>query len=401
MEVDQLKVLFWMNSGFDNHSTSEHLLKAIIGQLAKTGNQVHVVQMDQGGPLPKMPEDLAQLGVTTDSIPYKAPSKGNFIARYLGAIRYYYSCKGVLKRHANSDAVFLQSTNVAIVSARLARKYNRHANITLNVQDIFPYNAGYSGSIKKNGFVFKVMAALQRRGYKIVDRIITISEDMKDTLVHDGNPAEKIDVIYNWSYQDEPYDQDKLDMAVPDRLFDKRYFNVVYAGNIGVMQNVDILIEAAKMMMDDKDVWFHIIGNGVYKDKLEARAKGYGITNLSFWPMQPPESAPAIYSAADVNVIPLVKDVYRTALPSKTATCLACGKPIIFAIGKDSKFGRKVMQEAGCPVIEPDHPEDLVSTLYEIKRSPQRKECGQFFQKYCGITENSKRYTQIIIGTHR
>ena len=401
MEMDQLKVLFWMNSGFDNHSTSEHLLRAIIGQLAKTGNQVHVVQMDQGGPLPKMPEDLAQLGVTTDSIPYKAPSKGNFIARYLGAIRYYYSCKGVLKRHANSDAVFLQSTNVAIVSARLARKYNRHANITLNVQDIFPYNAGYSGNIKKNGFVFKVMAALQRQGYKIVDHIITISEDMKDTLVQDGTPAPKIDVIYNWSYQDEPYDQGKLDMTVPDRLFDKHYFNVVYAGNIGVMQNVDILIEAAKLMKKDNSVWFHIIGNGVYKDKLEARAQEYGITNISFWPMQPPESAAAIYSAADVNVIPLVKDVYRTALPSKTATCLACGKPIIFAIGKDSKFGRKVMQEAGCPVIEPDHPEDLESTLYEIKRSPQRKECGQFFQKYCGITENSKRYTQIIIGTHR
>ena len=390
-----------MNSGFDIHSTSEHLLKAVIEQLAKSGNQVHVIQMDQGGALPKIPEDIAQLGVTTDSIPYKAPSKGNFIARYLGAIRYYYSCKGVLKKHANSDAVFLQSTNVAIVSARLARKYNRHANITLNVQDIFPYNAGYSGSIKGNGFVFKVMAAFQRRGYKIVDHIITISEDMKDTLVQDGTPAEKIDVIYNWSYQDEPYDQNKLDMAVPDRLFDKRYFNVVYAGNIGVMQNVDILIEAARLLMDDKDLWFHIIGNGVYKDKLEAKAKEYGITNISFWPMQPPEFAPAIYSAADINVIPLVKDVYKTALPSKTATCLACGKPIIFAIGMDSKFGRNVMQEAGCPVIEPDRPEDLASTLCEIKSSPQWKECRQFFQKYCGITENSKKYAQIITGDHQ
>ena len=396
-----MKVLFWMNSGFDIHSTSEHLLKAVIEQLAKSGNQVHVIQMDQGGALPKIPEDIAQLGVTTDSIPYKAPSKGNFIARYLGAIRYYYSCKGVLKKHANSDAVFLQSTNVAIVSARLARKYNRHAHITLNVQDIFPYNAGYSGSIKGNGFVFKVMAAFQRRGYKIVDHIITISEDMKDTLVQDGTPAEKIDVIYNWSYQDEPYDQNKLDMAVPDRLFDKRYFNVVYAGNIGVMQNVDILIEAARLLMDDKDLWFHIIGNGVYKDKLEAKAKEYGITNISFWTMQPPEFASAIYSAADINVIPLVKDVYKTALPSKTATCLACGKPIIFAIGMDSKFGRNVMQEAGCPVIEPDRPEDLASTLCEIKSSPQWKECRQFFQKYCGITENSKKYAQIITGDHQ
>jgi colanic acid biosynthesis glycosyl transferase WcaI len=398
MEVEKLKVLFWMNSGFDTHSTSEHLLKAVVEQLAKSGNQVHVVQMDQGGQLPKLPEELAQLGVTTDSIPYRAPSKGNFIARYLGAIRYYRSCREALKRHTNSDAVFLQSTNVAIVSARLARKYNRHAKITLNVQDIFPYNAGYSGNINKNGFVFKVMAAFQRRGYKIVDHIITISEDMKDTLVQDGTPAEKIDVIYNWSYQDEPYDQDKLDMTVPDRLFDKRYFNVVYAGNIGVMQNVDILIDAARLMMDDKDVWFHIIGNGVYKDKLEARAKEYGLTNISFWPMQPPESAPSIYTAADVNVIPLVKDVYRTALPSKTATCLACGKPIIFAIGKDSKFGQKAMNEAGCPVVEADQAKDLVAAIHRVMCGETGNKATEFFLTHCRNTENSRKYAKIITG---
>lgn len=395
-----MKVLFWMNSGFDNHSTSEHLLKAVIEQLAKSGNQVHVVQMDQGGQLPKLPEDLVQLGVTTDSIPYKAPSKGNFIARYLGAIRYYYSCREALKRHANSDAVFLQSTNVAIISARLARKYNRHANITLNVQDIFPYNAGYSGNIKRNGFVFKVMAAFQRQGYKIVDHIITISEDMKDTLVEDGTPADKIEVIYNWSYQDKPYDLDKLDMTVPDQMFDRKYFNVVYAGNIGVMQNVDILVEAANLMKDDKYVWFHIIGNGVYKEKLETRAKEYGILNISFWPIQPPEFAPAIYSAADVNVIPLVKDVYRTALPSKTATCLACQKPIVFAIGVESKFGKKVMFEAGCPVVDPDRSDDLVNTLRKIKGCVPEEKCGAFFQKYCSITNNSRKYARIIIGDH-
>lgn len=396
-----MRVLFWMNSGFDNHSTSEHLLKAVIEQLAKSGNQVHVVQMNQGGQLPKLPEDLEKLGVTTDSIPYKAPSKGNFIARYLGAIRYYHCCIGALKRHANSDAVFLQSTNVAIVSARLARKYNRHANITLNVQDVFPYNAGYSGNLKINGFVFKVLAGFQRVGYKIVDHIITISEDMKDTLVKDGTPDDKIKVIYNWSYQDESYDQGKLDMTVPDRLFNKRYFNVVYAGNIGVMQNVDILVEAARLMMDDKDVWFHIIGNGVYKDKLEARVKEYGITNISFWPMQSPEFAPSIYSAADVNVIPLVKDVYRTALPSKTATCLACQKPIIFAIGKGSKFGQRVMKEAGCIVTESDRAEELVWAIRTVQNGGKCCEHGEFFLDNCRRTSNSALYSKIITETDK
>ena len=206
--------------------------------------------------------------------------------------------------------------------------------------------------------------------------------------------AGKVKVVYNWSYQDELY-QD-IDLSPVSYMFDKNYFNVVYAGNIGVMQNVDILIEAAKQMKDDPSVWFHIIGNGVYKEKLEVRAKEYEITNISFWPMQPPELAPAIYSDADVNVIPLVKDVYRTALPSKTATCLACQKPIVFAIGKDSKFGKKAMKEAGCPVVEADKAEELVEAIQRVKTGERQNKAGEFFLKYCKNSDNSRKYAETI-----
>ena len=290
--------------------------------------------------------------------------------------------------------MFIQSTNVAGFAVRAVRKRLPKAIVTFNVQDIFPYNLVYSGGVKKSSPVFKIMAAEQRYGYKHSDHIITISEDMKDTLVSDGTPAKKIEVVYNWSYQDELYEN--LDPAPVSHIFDKKYYNVVYAGNIGVMQNVDILIEAARLMKDDKSVWFHIIGNGVHKAKLEARAKEFGITNISFWPMQPPELAPVIYSAADVNVIPLVKNVYKTALPSKTATCLACGKPIIFAIGKDSKFGRRAMEEAGCPVVEADRADELVTAIFKVKNGEKENKATAFFLQNCGITKNSKKYTEII-----
>jgi glycosyltransferase involved in cell wall biosynthesis len=283
---------------------------------------------------------------------------------------------------------------VAGFAVRAVRKRLPKAIITFNVQDIFPYNLSFSGGLKRNSLVFKILAAEQRYGYKHSDHVITISEDMKETLVTDGVESSKVEVIYNWSYQDELYEN--VDTAAVSHMFDNNYFNVVYAGNIGVMQNVDILIEAAKLMKDDRSVWFHIIGNGVYKDKLEARAKEYGITNISFWPMQPPELAPVIYIAADVNVIPLVKDVYRTALPSKTATCLACGKPIIFAIGKESKFGQKVMDEAGCPVVAADKAEELVDAIRKVQLEQHRTEIGQFFLKYFSNTVNSKQYAELI-----
>ena len=389
-----MKVLFWLFIGLDRQETSTHLLVSVIEQLCKSGHEVHILQKDTGGELPSIPDCLSNYPVTTTTIPFEKASKGNFIARYFKELIYISKCKKYLK--TEYDAVFIQSNTVAGFAVKALSKKLPNARITFNVQDIFPYNLMYCGRIKQNGLLFKLLAKEQRYAYTHADHVITISEDMKDTLVNDGVNEDKISVIYNWSYQDEPYVN--IDTSPVSNMFDKQYFNVVYAGNIGMMQNVDILIEAAKLMKEDKNVWFHIIGNGIYKDNLEAKALDYGIKNISFWPIQKPELAPVIYSAADVNVIPLKKNIYRTALPSKTATCLACGKPIIFAVGKESQFGNKVMIEAGCLVVDADKPEELAEALQLVHYENRDNSSITLFEQYFKNSKNSIKYAEIIIN---
>jgi len=389
-----MKILFWMFSGFDRHITSEHLLIDIIEQLCQQGHEVHILQEDTGGDLPHIPVKLKDYSLTTTVLPYHTTGKGNLRMRYLAECRYVYACKKYML--PDYDAVFIQSNPVAGVAIRLLRRRIPYAHITLNIQDIFPYNAAYSGKLKQQSLTFKILSFVQRYGYTHADRLITISEDMKDLLVQDGIEADKVKVIYNWSYQDEPYNNNKMNFSVVSHLFSKEYFNVVYAGNIGVMQNVDILVEAAKLMKDDKQIWFHIIGDGVYKEKLMQKAKAYGLNNLSFWPMQPPELAPVIYSAADINVIPLAKDIYKTALPSKTATCLACGKPIIFAVGRASRFGKKLMQNTGCLFIESDNPAQLVAAIKKNQEKRDFVHTEVYFKHHFQKTKNAARYAQII-----
>lgn len=391
-----MEILFWMSTSFDRHTTSEHLLVKIIEALCKDNNSVHILQKNTGGSLPPIPEKLQKYGVTTTSIPILPAKKSSLVTRYLSEIKYVRKCREVIDVHY--DAVFIQSTNVAGFVVKELRKKLPYALITYNVQDVFPYNAVYSGKIKKDSLVFRVFAGVQRHGYKHADYVITISEDMKDQLVEDGVDPKKIEVIYNWSYQDEIYDKRKLDMTVSDRLFKKDYFNVVYAGNIGIMQNVDILIEAAALMKGQKDIWFHIIGDGVSKDKLKRLVREYKITNISFWPMQSPKIAPAIYAAADVNVIPLVKNVYQTALPSKTATCLASGSPIIFAIGRESKFGKWIEEQTGFPVIDSDDPMELCKSIEKIKAGDRGTIDVETFKSVFSGTLNSRRYARVIQG---
>lgn len=387
-----MKILFWIFSGFDRHTTSEHLLTAILQQLCSGGHTVHILQKQTGGPLPGIPQQLSAYPVTTDRIPFSMPAKGNFAGRYIVEWDYVHNCRKFLK--PEYDAVFIQSNNVLGFAVRAVRRVLPDAEITVNVQDIFPYNAAFSGKIRQNGLAFHIFAAIQRYGYHHANHVVTISEDMKDTLVADGTADSKIDVIYNWSYQDEVYRN--VDLGPMKNMLDSHYFNVVYAGNIGVMQNVDVLIEAARLLKADDTLWFHIFGEGLYKKQLESKAHTYGIERISFWPMKPPEQAPAIYSAASVNVIPLVQNGYKTALPSKTATCLACGKPVIFAIGKKSRFGQRIMEETGCLVVESDSPEELATAIKKVQVGYGNQTGTDFFLENCRMTNNSFIYARII-----
>ena len=328
-----MKVLMWMDGSFDRRTPSEHLLVAIVQALYANGHTVHIIQQNTGGPLDVLPKELVDLGVTTDCVPCQMAAKGNLTGRYLAGLGYIWRCRKAIWKHRDCEAVFSQSSNAAGVMAFMVKRLLPKARLTYNVQDIFPENAAYIGSAK--GIVYKILSAEQRYAYRHADQIITISEDMKELLIEKGADSQKTEVVYNWSYTDSLYRYEDVYSEKIAKFLSTDKFNVVYAGNIGTMQNVDVVVETAKLMQDEEDVHFHIFGDGMYKERLQHEAEG--LSNISFWPMQPSELAPSIYAMADVNVIPLAPNIYRTALPSKTATCIACGKPIVFCIGRESK----------------------------------------------------------------
>jgi len=134
--------------------------------------------------MPAIPEQLSSYSVTTDVVPFEAPDKGNFIARYFVELKYIWACKKYIT--PSYDAVFIQSNNVAGFAVKAIRDKLPKAMVTFNIQDIFPYNAVFGRKLKAKSLVFKLLAAIQRYGYKHSDNLITISEDMKDTLVDDG-----------------------------------------------------------------------------------------------------------------------------------------------------------------------------------------------------------------------
>ena len=291
------------------------------------------------------------------------------------------------------DKIFLQSNNTAFFTVFYA-KHILKCPILYNEQDIFPENAFFAGILSEKSLVYKVAHALQKYAYKNATALSTISDDMKSTIVtRYGIPEDKVQVIYNWGHEELQANDDKENVFLnkyPKKLGE---FRVVYAGNLGKMQNVELLLKTAALMKDDTDVSFYIVGGGVNETQLKAFAKEKELNNVTFVGMQPPEEVADLYAAADVNVIPLQKGLIYAALPSKTADCLIAGKPIITCVDEESKFA-KLVEENGVRNANNDSPDNLGSIIGFIKKGmykEQTKALKAIFQRNSNVSEYCKQ----------
>ena len=390
-----MKLLFLLNIGLDRPGPSVHLLRSVVKAALESQHDVHVISMDTHGELVPFAEDfLNNPDFHYDFIEEVGGRKPGFIVRYLREIQYAFRCRKVFRREEGYDAVFLQSCNTAVFYFWVLKALR--CPVVFNVQDIFPYNLKLSGQLPLRKISFPILRKLQNMAYQRAARVITISEDMKQALVNDGVASDRIDVVHNWSYADTPITWENIS---PENRLElmcgNGKFNVVYAGNIGKMQNVEIIAKAARLSAEDPDICYYIIGEGANKKAICEMVQG--LNNVQLLPMQPSQFAESIYAQADINIIPLSKGGIHTALPSKTATCLRTDVPIIFCIDENSKFYEMSQAYDSVAVASCEDPSSLLEKIYYFKNysKPFANSNYDFFKKYFS-TNNALKYIRIL-----
>lgn len=228
-------------------------------------------------------------------------------------------------RKVKSDVVFTQ-TNPPILMSYLVSRFTKRKKIKLvyNVQDLYPDNI-----FKPQSLLYKLTNPFQVKTLNNADTVITISETMKRTLLTKIKDESKIKVIYNFAISE--YKSDEKKEEVRKRLnIRKDKFNVIYAGNIGYVQDLDVLLRAAELTKDNDYINYHIIGEGSQAERIKHKIIDMKLDKVYFHPMQSPEDAVYLYHLADVNIISILPKVIYTALPLKVASCLEACKPIVF-----------------------------------------------------------------------
>ena len=213
--------------------------------------------------------------------------------------------------------------------AALVKKF-RKVPLIYNLQDIFPDSLVGTGLANKDGLIWKIGRVIEDFTYRNADKIIVISQDFKKNIMAKGVPEEKIVLVYNWvdeqAVVDVPREKNKL---FDHYGLDRNMFYITYNGNIGLTQNMDMLMEVAKALEPNEDIHFVLVGNGAYKEKLEQIIKERHINNVTMLPFQPYEDISHVFSLGDVSLVISKPGVGANSVPSKTWSIMSASRPVL------------------------------------------------------------------------
>ena len=287
--------------------------------------------------------------------------------------------------------------SVAIIGAIIARK--KRIPLILDLRDIWPEAAVSTGYIKK-GFLYHLAEKWEKRCYKQAQKILVNSPAIFEELKNiKGVPSSKLELIPNGAdleFFKEINDNDKIN----EDYNIKNKFVVLYTGLLGFAQAPEIMIDAAKILENNKDIVFLIVGGGPLKKDLEFKIKNLKLDNVILAGQRPREEMPVFVSKGDVCLIPYKNSsTFQKNVPSKMFDYMASGKPIIINLeGAASDIIKKA--QAGL-VVEPENASALAKAIEQLYNNKfLRKKMGDlgksYVEKYYDKKEISKQLETIL-----
>lgn len=200
-----------------------------------------------------------------------------------------------------------------------------------NVQDIFPDSLVGTGLTHEGSLIWKIGRIVEKITYRYVDKIIVISEDFKKNIMAKGVPEDKIVVIYNWVDQNKVVDVPREENKLFDAYgLDRSKFYITYNGNIGLTQNMDMLLDVAKELQEEyEDIHFVLVGNGAYLDEVKRKVADQQLENVHLLPFQPYEDISHVFSLGDASLVISKPGVGANSVPSKTWSIMSASRPVL------------------------------------------------------------------------
>jgi glycosyltransferase involved in cell wall biosynthesis len=251
-------------------------------------------------------------------------------------------------------------------------KHVKGAALVTWVQDLWPESLASTGFVK-NQTVLRLVGSMVKWLYRQHDLLLGQSRSFADSL---RQSAPGVPVEYFPNPGEASFDETAEPARETLRL--EPGFNVVFAGNLGKVQSLGTVLDAAELMRKHQHVRFVLVGSGSQTDWLRSEIARRDLTNVVLAGRFPAEDMPAILRQASVLLVSLIRsEIMSQTIPAKVQAYLAAGKPVIASLDGE---GASVIRESGAGIAVPA--EDAaalataVTTLYDASQD-ERDRMGE------------------------
>jgi colanic acid biosynthesis glycosyl transferase WcaI len=353
------------------------IMSRITAQWVARGHQVDVItalpwyrnhQVEPGWRGRLVRREVTSWGSITRLHPMASTNKSNLITRALGFVGFSAHAVGQglwQIRRDRPDLVVAMSPplTLGVVGAAVAKA--ARCPMVFNIQDVFPDAVVATGAVT-NRYLIATARWLERLSYRASDAVTVLSDDLAANLRAKVPPQRAGDIVVI------PNFVDTAAITPADRMTAYRHEHgigsepvVMYAGNIGYSQSLEMVLAAARAC---PEATFVLNGEGAARAGLEQAASG--LTNIRFVDPQPMERLSELLASADVHLVPLRSGLGAVSVPSKVYSILAAGRPVLAAIDPDTEIPRILAASGAGVVVPPDREEDFVLALQAMLADP-------------------------------
>lgn len=300
------------------------------------------------------------------------------------------------------DCIYLASTPpIQGVMGGILKTFKK-VPFVYNLQDIFPDSMAGTGLAKKGGLLWKIGRVIENFTYRHADKIIVISEDFKKNIMAKGVPEEKIVVVYNWVDQNAVVDVPREENKLFDKYkLDRDAFYITYSGNIGLTQNMDLLLDVMNELQKiHPKIKLVLVGEGAYKKNVEEIVKQGNLNNVTMIPFQDYVNISQVFSLGDAGLVISKPGVGSNSVPSKTWSIMSASRPVIANF--DENELKSIISDNECGIFTKAGDKEAfmnaIITLYENKEKAVQmgKNGREFVMKNLTREVGTQKYVDVI-----
>jgi colanic acid biosynthesis glycosyl transferase WcaI len=254
-----------------------------------------------------------------------------------------------------------------------------------DVMDLQPDAAADLGMLR-DGAMMRALYRLEKFAYDKAALVSTLTEGMRRRILEKSIAPDKVTLF--------PARADsglfELKREIDGQSFRRTHglenkFVVLYTGNMGVKQGLDVILSAAQLSQDRREIVYLFAGDGAVRRDIEERAAVMRLGNVMFLPVQQREQLFQMLAAVDLCLITQQRTVADIVFPSKTATFMAAGCPVIASVNPQSAVASILEQSGGGLVVTPEEAVPLLEAITTLQADDQRRsemsEAGRRFAR--------------------